>query len=206
MAWVYDIGAQTQYAYMSAEQINNATELYYYMIARGATLESICGLLGNITHESGINPGCKQTSSTRSGWGLIQWTPSTVLTDWCNRYHYNWYDGAAQMNRIIAEGTEQLEGGPYWIPTSSYPYTWAEFEQLTDVDEATKAYLYERERAGTAALQTRLQYARDWYAYFSGQPTPPPPTPPTPPTPYRRKRMPVYMMTLRKLTVKERRM
>lgn len=206
MAWQYRIGVQTQFPYMSAEQINNATEVYNYMRARGATVEAICGLLGNMTHESGLNPGCKQTSSTSSGWGLIQWTPSSVLTRWCTSQRLNWYDGAAQMSRIIAEGTQTLEGGPYWIPTTDYPYTWSEFEQLTDVDTATKAYLYERERAGEAALDRRLQYAEAWYLYFTGQPTPPPPVPPTPPTPYKKdKGMSVWMMIRKKELRYERR-
>lgn len=200
MAWVYNIGVQTQYADMSADQINNATEFYYFFYARGTTLEAICGMLGNITVESGINPGCKQTASTSSGWGLIQWTPSTVLTNWCYPLHLNWYDGAAQCERIVAEGEGTQGAQGYWLPTQSYPYTWAQFEQLTDVEEACKAYLYERERAGTAALERRLQYASDWYAYFTGQPTPPTPPTPTPPTPYKRLHgMPVYMMIRREM-------
>ena len=206
MAWVYNIGVQTQYAYQSDEQKNNATELYNYFTYLGATLEAICGILGNITHESGLNPGCKQTSSTSSGWGLIQWTPSTVLTRWAGRVRVNWYDGAAQCERIQAEGTGQVED-TYWIPTSSYPYTWNEFLALTDVEEATKAYLYERERAGSTALSYRIEYALYWYSYFSDQPTPPTPPTPTPPTPYRRdKRMPVYMMIRKKELQFERRM
>lgn len=200
MAWVYNIGVQTQYPYMSADQINNATELYNYFAYRGATIQAICGLLGNITHESGINPGCKQTAAITSGWGLIQWTPSTVLTNWCNSLRLNWYDGAAQCERIVAEGEGTQGAQGYWLPTQSYPYSWSEFEQITDVETATKAYFYERERAGIPAMDTRLEYANAWYLYFTGQPTPPTPVPPTPPTPYKRlKGMPVYMMIRREM-------
>ena len=206
MAWVYKVGVQTQYAYQSDEQKNNAVELYNYFTYLGATIESICGMLGNITKESGLNPGCKQRSATTSGWGLIQWTPSTVLTNWASRVHVNWYDGAAQCERIQSEGMGQVED-VYWIPTQAYPYTWSEFLALTDTEEATKAYLYERERAGIADLQTRITYANYWYSYLTGQPTPPTPPTPTPPTPYRRdKKMPVYMMLCKKELTIERRM
>ena len=194
MAWIYEMGVAK---YFSTSQMqNNATEFYIYFINYGATLEAICGMLGNIQKESTLNPGIKQGSSISLGWGLIQWSPSTVLTNWCKTYGYNWYDGAAQCDRISCEGEGTKGASGYWLPTSEYPYSWSEFLALTDVAEATKAYLYERERAGIEALDLRLQYANEWYSYFTGSPVPP--TPPTPPTPRKRTTMPIYMM-LRKL-------
>lgn len=188
MAWIYEIGVAK---YFSTSQMqNNATEFYNYFTNKGATLEAICGMLGNIQRESTLNPGIKQGSSTSLGWGLIQWTPSTVLTNWCKTYGYNWYDGSAQCERISCEGEGTKGAGGCWIPTTEYAYSWSEFLALTDVAEATKAYLYERERAGVVALSDRLQYASEWYAYFSG-------TPPTPPIPRKRKSMPIYMMLKR---------
>lgn len=187
MAWIYDIGVAK---YFSTSQMqNNATEFYNYFINKGATLEAICGMLGNIQRESTLNPGIKQGSSISLGWGLIQWTPSTVLTNWCDTYNYNWYDGKAQCERIFCEGNGTKDASGYWLPTSEYEYSWSEFLELTDVAEATKAYLYERERAGVEALNDRLQYACEWYEYFNGTPVPP-----TLPTPRKRKTMPIYMM------------
>ena len=188
MAWIYEIGVAK---YFNTPQMqNNATEFYNYFTNKGATLEAICGMLGNIQRESTLNPGIKQGSSTSLGWGLIQWTPSTVLTNWCKTYGYNWYDGSAQCERISCEGEGTKGAGGSWIPTNEYAYSWSEFLALTDVAEATKAYLYERERAGVVALSDRLQYASEWYEYFSG-------TPPTPPIPRKRKSMPIYMMLKR---------
>ena len=193
MAWIYEIGVKKYFN--TAQMQNNATEFYNYFTNKGATLEAICGMLGNIQRESTLNPGIKQGSSTSLGWGLIQWTPSTVLTNWCKTYGYNWYDGSAQCERISCEGEGTKGAGGSWIPTNEYAYSWSEFLALTDVAEATKAYLYERERAGVVALSDRLQYASEWYEYFSG--TPVPPTPPTPPIPRKRKSMPIYMMLKR---------
>lgn len=200
MAWIYDVGVGKNYTDFGPEQTNNAMEFYYFFHAKGFTTQSICGMLGNITWESRLNPGNKQTSSTLSGWGLIQWTPSTVLTKWCDRVRLNWYDGAAQCERIDAEGQGIAGAGGYWLPTTQYPYTWQQFSALTDINEATKAYLYERERAGSEHLADRLNYATQWYTIITGQPTPPIPPQPTPPTPYKRLRgMPVYMMIRREM-------
>lgn len=190
MAWIYEIGVAK---YFSTSQMqNNATEFYIYFINYGATLEAICGMLGNIQKESTLNSGIKQGSSISLGWGLIQWSPSTVLTNWCKTYGYNWYDGTAQCDRIKCEGEGTKNANGYWLPTSDYSYSWSEFITLTDVAEATKAYLYERERAGIEELDLRLQYASEWYKFFSG--TPVPPQPPTPPTPIKRTSIPIYMM------------
>lgn len=197
MSWIYKIGVGK--GLTESERQNNAREVYNYFSDKGATLESICGLLGNMQAESALNPGNKQGASTSLGWGLIQWTPSTVLTNWCKKYKYNWYDGSAQCYRIWCEGTKE-KGASGWWETTSYPYSWSEFLALTSVSEATKAYLYERERAGVEALEKRLQYANEWYEYFSGSPAPTPtPTPPTPtpPTPYKQSPMPIYMMLRR---------
>ena len=192
MAWIYEIGVAKYFD--QTKQQNNANEFYNYFNNYGATLEAICGMLGNITRESTLNPGIKQGISSNLGWGLIQWTPATILTNWCKQYKYNWYDGAAQCERIKCEGEGTKDAGGYWLPTTSYPYKWSQFIALTDVEEATKAYLYERERAGVEALDLRLKYASEWYNYFTGSPIPP--TPPTPPTQYVKK-MPIYMMLRR---------
>lgn len=192
MAWIYEIGVAKYFD--QTKQKNNANEFYNYFHNYGATLESICGMLGNITRESTLNPAIKQGISSNLGWGLIQWTPATILTNWCKQYKYNWYDGTAQCERIKCEGEGTKNAGGYWLPTTSYPYKWSEFIALTDVEKATKAYLYERERAGVEALDLRLKYASEWYKYFTG--TPIPPTPPTPPTQYVKK-MPIYMMLRR---------
>lgn len=186
MAWIYEVGVKKYFT--QAQMENNAVEFYGYFSAKGATVESISGMLGNIHVESTINPGIKQSESTSSGWGLIQWTKATVLTDWCRKYNYVWYDGAAQCERIWCEGTRTKGAGGYWLPTSSYPYKWSEYIALTDVTEATKAYLYERERPKDPDVDLRVQRAGEWYEFLTGNP-------PIPPTPYKTtSKLPVYMM------------
>ena len=203
MAWVYDIGVATYFAEYGADMINNATEFYQYMIAKSVTVEAICGMLGNIQKESTLNPAIKQSANTSSGWGLIQWTPSTVLTNWCITNEYRWYDGYAQCDRIWCEGTGEKDAGGYWLTTQDYPYTWAEFIALTSVTTATLAYLHERERASEEDVETRLNHALWWYEYFTGNPPPPePPTPPLPPIVTTQDGMPLWMMLRRRLHFK----
>lgn len=186
MAWIVKVGVN---AYLTqSEMENNATAFYGYFNSKGFTIESVAGMLGNLQQESNINPGMKQTASASSGWGLIQWTPSSNLTDYATAYGVDWATGEIQTQLMW---DEIINGyGGQWIPKPSlgYGYTGAEFSQLTDVAEACKAYLYERERAGVEALDKRLTYASNWYKYLTGV------TPPTPPTPTKRKRMPVWMM------------
>lgn len=193
MAWIYEIG--TKKYFTDTQKQNNALEFYNFFSPLGLTLESIAGILGNIERESTLNPGLMETSSETSGWGLIQWTPGTIIVEWCQNYGYAWYDGWSQCERIRCEGTGEKGAGGTWIPTSSYPYSWEEFCALTSVSEATKAYLYERERAGVEALEERLENAAKWYTYLSGKPVPPDPPTPTPGT--RRKMKFIYYMKRR---------
>lgn len=189
MAWIVKVGVN---AYLTqSEMENNATEFYGYFNSKGFTVESVAGMLGNLQQESNINPGMKQTASANSGWGLIQWTPSSNLTDYATAHGSDWATGEIQTQLMW---DEIINGyGGQWIPKPSLGcvYTGAEFSQLTDVAEACKAYLYERERAGVEALDKRLTYASNWYEYLIGVT---PPTPPTPPTPTKRKGMPIWMM------------
>lgn len=173
MAWTYKITSSAPWNHLSAS--GNAKEFYNYFNALGFTLESICGMLGNIEHESFLNPGQGQIGGG-GGLGFIQWTPSTDLTNYVSG---NWYDGARQCDLINREGTGAVSGR--WIKTSQYKYNWTQFSKLRDVEEATRSYLAERERSGVAAITQRLQYANYWYQFLSGE-QPEPPTPPTPTT------------------------
>lgn len=188
MAWIAIEGTKK---YLTRAQMeNNALEFNAYFAGR-YTLESICGMLGNVQRESTLNPALKETASASSGWGLIQWTPSSNLTDYASNQGRDWKDGNIQCQLINAE---VLEGyGTQWLPTTRYPYTGLEFSQLTDVEEAVKAYCFERERASVVKLDERIQNGKNWFEYLSGSPAPP-----TPPTPSTRNHMPVYMMLHRR--------
>lgn len=189
MSWIYFVGVGK---YLTESQMeNNAKEFYYYFNNFSFTLESIAGMLGNIQRESTINPAIKQTESTSSGWGLIQWTPSANLTDYTDSIGVSWYSGDAQCELIRKEIIEGYGG--QWLPSSTHPeykYTGKEFSEMKDVDLATKTYLFQRERAGIEKLDERLENAHKWYKFLGGV-TPKPPI-------VKGGKLPIYMMISRR--------
>ena len=181
MSWQYVI-TDSQPGFSSADYENNAYQFLLYFSGY-MTASAMAGILGNIQYESYINPGQQelgQGGSTSYGYGLIQWTPARDFIAWCNARGFTWYDGDVQCYRIKCEG-ERTDGcSGLWFGKNGYNYTWSEFCQLNDYEEAAKAYFYERERGTWNSL--RLDYAEDWYNWiYSGTPVPDPgPTPPTP--------------------------
>ena len=167
----------SEYGALTESQIrDNATAFMMYFTNRGFTTESICGMLGNIQVESQLNPGQHQKGG--SGLGLIQWTPSTILTNWCDTMGLTWYDGDVQCRRIDAEGNKTDGASGYWLNGTGedgvyYSYTWSEFAALTDVTTALYAYEAQRERAGSPDMTKRLEYAMQWYEYFTNNPVSP---------------------------------
>jgi len=191
MGWNYVIG---QEATLTEEQhLENAILFYWFFKPRGYSDASISGMLGNIEQEaSTINPGCQELGG--DGWGLIQWTPHTILTNWVAIHGWDWFDGNAQCE-LIAEEIESNRSP--WIPTSRYPYNADEFKALDNPIEAMMAYMYERERPNPdyANIPNRERWANYWYEYFTGSPPPPPPPdPPVPPTPTKSKMKWIYYL------------
>lgn len=188
MAWLYSVTDSVPWLNSkNTQQIITNTWAFYEYFKEKMTKEAMAGVLGNMRRESYLNPGQQElgkSGNVQYGYGLIQWTPSTSLTSYVTG---SWYDGNVQCGLIEREGNLDASlGGARWIKTAEYSYTWQEFCQLTDVAEATKAYLFERERAGVSALEQRLAYANEEYEILGD-------TPPTP-TPTKKKKMPVWMM------------
>lgn len=180
MAWIYQIGDTVPWAnYDTTSQvINNTWEAYNYLNALGFSIQSICGIIGNMRYESYLNPGqqeLNQGGSLSYGYGLIQWTPATSLINFVSG---NWYDGNLQMDLVVREIRRDPDVTGRWIPTSDYPYYYNDFISLTSIDTATRAYFHERER-GTWATE-RLQYANESYQILTGTPPGPDPPGPTP--------------------------
>lgn len=171
MAWTYVV--TESYGALTETQINGNVDAFAAYFDGYMTLEAMAGILGNIQRESQLNPGQLEGGKGGSkdyGYGLIQWTPGSIIVNWSGARGLNWYDGDVQCYRIKCEG-EAIEGaGGTWLTTSEYPYSWTEFCALTDSAEACKAYLAERERAGVAALEERLEYTAHWAEYLGAHP------------------------------------
>lgn len=153
----------------------------------GWTLEAICGMLGNMQRESTINPGIWEglVVAPESGFGLVQWTPSTNYTDWANNLGVDITDGSLQLFWIARQTTTYGQ----WIETSEYPVSFEEFYSSTASPEyLASVFLKNFERAGVEAETERQDNARMWYEYLSTTVNPPVPVKP------KKKKMPVYMM------------
>lgn len=150
------------------EMKNNAYLFYIRMTEYGWTLNAVCGALGNIQSESGVNPGIWQNlyPDPANGYGLVQWTPSTNYTDWADSKGYEHDSGDAQCE-CIATYTETLG---QWIPTGApYNITWEEFYTSTQSPEhLASAFLRNFERPPNFDTEgTRRQQAREWWEYLS---------------------------------------
>jgi len=135
--------------------------------------EAIAGILGNMQGESSINPWRWQEDTTAEehgsddwGYGLVQWTPYTKLTEWATE---NGMDamgsnaGRVQTLRISAE----CENGWQWIATDTYNFSFKDFTRNRNQtpEDAASAFLHNYERPadpeGTEAA--RRSNARYWY-------------------------------------------
>lgn len=169
----------------SAQMEVSAFYIYSALTDNGWTPEAIAGLLGNMQHESSINPGRWQSDDVGNasmGYSLVQWTPSTNYTEWCAAEGRS---DPSEMDNAIARILYELENGLQWISTSGYPQSFSEFSQSTGspYDLACAfAWNYERSAVvlwGTAAEQEALRQQRggaaeSWYTYLTGrEPTPP---------------------------------
>lgn len=170
-------------SYNSATVLENATEIYNQMTSAGWTHNAACAALGNLAHESGMNPGQWQGGyfeNFSGGFGLAQWTPATRISNYCgSRAESDMSDGAMQMRYLLNNNPTQWS--TYYINSSGYssyykitvPYygSFAAFQNGTaSVADMTAAYMvcWERPAAQYAALSTRQQYAAYYDEYFGG--------------------------------------
>ena len=163
----------------------NAAYIFSYLTYEGWTPNAIAGVLGNMQHESTINPGRWEGDSVGSGpgYGLVQWTPYTNYTGWCADQGLS---DPSEMDNALSRILYELDNGLQYYK-NNYPYTFREFTQSTDSPytlacafafdyERSWVALYGSEAEKEALRQLRGGSAQTWYTYITGQ-TPIPPDP-----------------------------
>lgn len=81
---------------------NNADIIIAYYRSLGFNDKTIGAILGNMQAESTINPERQEESG--AGYGLVQWTPVSVLQNHCNILGLSPYnDGDVQIRVLVAE-------------------------------------------------------------------------------------------------------
>jgi hypothetical protein len=163
MAWISKNDFLSQ-----SEMDNNAKEVFRFFSGRGWTLNAIAGMLGNMHTESTINPGIWQNldyGNSSLGYGLVQWTPMTKLSDWLFANGYA-DTGDNQCLRIIYE----LNSGLQWISTSEYPMSFQEFSTSTQSPSyLADAFLKCYERPADQNQPNRGTQAEYYYQLLSGE-------------------------------------
>ena len=195
----------------TTEQITNATKVYTALIGYGWSISAVCGIIGNMMHESTLSPAyIQETNRYRLpnsaanlsdvpnsvmqnfymqyyndpvkayGIGLCQWDGLGItrqkLVGYCENNGFIWYDGDAQMARLLDEYTRNIQWTSYTYFGTSW--TWNNYVTNTRTPEES-AKIFRRCYEGASGGDTEAGYNARWfYDYFSGSPTPP--TPPTP--------------------------
>lgn len=158
----FDVISNNQ-ALTQHQSLVNARYIFQYLRNQGWSLNSIYGMLGNMEHESYINPGKLENnpSTPPGGFGLVQWTPATNYTSWLPQ-DANPGDINNQLSRILYEVNNNLQ----WISTLHSPtMSFSQFTHSTNSPENLAEYFcrcYERPGEMAACIVKRRGNANKW--------------------------------------------
>lgn len=171
-----------------AEMQNNAEIIYDYMIKKGWSVKAICGMLGNMQAESTINPALWENRDPyNGGYGLVQWTPYTKLSNWASDWQTN---HTRQLDRIEYERANGLQwvadrGNSEGMQTMTFD-TYIVSELGADI--LARYWMYKYEYPAERPQPQREANALYWFEYFEGY------IPPVPPTPTERQKLKPWLM------------
>lgn len=159
--------------FLSQEQADqNAQLLWDYLSERGWTKEAVSGMLGNIMHESSVNPGIWESlneGNLSGGYGLTQWTPATKLFDWCGTQNPT---PEQELDRIDYEAENNIQ----WfenpeVSPSVPPITFIQFKKSTlDVHTLATYFLYYYEHPANPHQEViRGDSAEHFYQILTGE-------------------------------------
>lgn len=151
------------------QSLSNAQLVANHLIKKGWTPEAISALVGNMRHESSVNPNMYEYGyswSANRGFGLVQWTPRNKYWDWAISNGYSessLRNGDAQLARIDYEVENNLQ----WISTNDFPLSFSDFRNASidnyTLDYLTEAFMWNYERpnrqAGLNSLADRIAFA-----------------------------------------------
>lgn len=155
--------------YLNDEQMTgNAQYILNYLLKKGWSKNSVCGMLGNMQTESTINPGIWQSLKAGNydgGYGLVQWTPATNFTTWASQNGYAMDDINGQLERIIWEVANHEQ----WISTSAYPMSFSQYIKSTDSPyNLAMVFIANYERPENPSQPIRGTQAQHWFDILSG--------------------------------------
>ena len=179
-----------------AEMETNARYIYNYLGSRGWSTNAIAGMLGNMQHESTINPGRWQGGNMGVGpaFGLVQWDPFSKYIDWCTE---NGLD-PEHMDSALKRIEYELENGIQYYATDTYPLSFSEYKTSNKSPSYLAwAFIYNYERPANKNQPHRAESAEAWYTFLTGEPAPSDPSDPTPtPNKDKKKGMSLLLMAI----------
>lgn len=166
------------------EMKTNATYFFHYITLQypAWTKQAIAAMLGNIQSEGALNPAQWEYGKGKrptSGYGLVQWTPSTKFTEWATSLGYALTAIGSQIERLEFERSSGIQ----YYKTAAYPETFTQFLASTksaDYLAAAWLYNYERPKDPAATVAKRKRQALVWYEFITGEAPEPPDPGPTP--------------------------
>ena len=188
MAWVNEY----QTWLTDSQSLQNAQMVVNFLSGKDWSKEAIAALIGNMRHESSINPNMYEYGyawDDDRGFGLVQWTPRSKFWNWGLGKGYSETElrsGDSQLARIDYEVDNNIQ----YIPNghsarygyeSKYDFSFADFRQNTQgltVNQLTEAFMWNYEgpaySAGTGSLGERQAFANrafnelDWSGTGNG--------------------------------------
>lgn len=143
------------------QMLINARYIFNYLRNSGWSKNAIYAVLGNMEQESWINPG--KTQNSGSGYGLVQWTPPSKLTDWLGS-NADKSDIDNQLRRILYEASTN---NTQWSTSGFTPsMTFSAFTTSTKSCSVLAEYFlkcYEKPKSITSTLIAQRQFnAKKW--------------------------------------------
>ena len=160
-----------------SQSLQNAQMVVNFLNGKDWSKEAIAALIGNMRHESSINPNMYEYGKEWVddwGFGLVQWTPRSKFWDWGISQGYSETElrsGNSQLARIDYEVDNNIQ----YIPNghsarygyeSKYDFSFGDFRRNTQgltVNQLTEAFMWNYEgpaySAGTGSLGERQAFA-----------------------------------------------
>lgn len=127
--------------------------IWNFFRSRGYNDGAIAGIIGNLKHESGLDPATIQGNGKGPGHGLAQWEGPrlTALKNFANQRGSSWNDLQTQLLFIEKEMNEM--GG--WNNT---------YKKIKDPGQAAQSFEKNFERAGVPMMSKRIAHAKNAFA------------------------------------------
>ena len=157
-------------------------QVWNYLTSAGFTDEAAAAVMGNMQHESGVDPTCIQGGGAGPAAGICQWENYNRRTGrWKTLYNLassrgkDWTDLQCQLDFLMTEleaqfraytghGKHYYDNGEWcWWPTAM---TAEQFKRLTDIDEATEIFCRVFERPSITHMSRRINYANEFYDLY----------------------------------------